>query len=981
MTKGSASVPGGVLCNLTANQREAATYYGGPLLIVAGPGSGKTEVISCRAAFFIKSGKVKPENLFAATFTERAALSLKDRIQQKLPELNVEAMQVSTIHSFCYRLLEEFRDEGPFPRGFRILDEAGQRLFVYSRRRELGLSEIMKGRECDFFGEVLRLYNLAAEELVQPARFEVWCRKQAKAAPPDESRLWDERLRIAHSYGRYLELMAEAGLTDFSNLQRHALELLKRRPAVLKSVRERFRELLIDEYQDTNAVQEELIFRIAGPEYHLTVVGDDDQSIYRFRGATVKNILNFGRKLGQVKVIKLEDNFRSVQPIIDHASLLIRCNPREARLDKALRCKRLHLTNDVAVVHENSAVQEADAVATVLKHLHSSGSIGRFNDVAVLLRSVRSYAQPYLGAFETAAIPFRVIGDGRFFEREDISQICGLFTFLSTDKPWGDKFVRCGVMGLSQETEKALSGWKNSLADIAADRELRKAGVRDPADRSRLLDLIDLKRRVLKKSHRSLLEVLYRILKITGYFGLAQSSGDSEAVRNLGILTRTVADFDAHGGTRNIHPFMSYLQLLRDGAMDSFHDDPKDAVSVMTVHQAKGLEFPVVVIGAAMDGRFPSRRRRCAYEIPYSLTRSGAPEVEDPHQVDERKLFYVAATRARDLLVIATADVVNKRGGGASPFIRELIGDRLAAAERLGRELSRRKPTVEEGGALISAPRLRLSFYDLAYYYQCPMRYKYFVVDGMASLLSNRLYFGSAVHRALELLHRDVRAGKTVVEEDAASYVGRAWIPLGGSARGGDGETEDRKLLEAAVVQVSRYVKEHRGTFGCVETPELPFAFDEEGTIVAGRIDLVRRSEAGKKEVVDFKTYASKAVEREQAGLQMELYALGLERSAGLGVARHTLHFLEDNVVLTENWDPAQRAAVEAKVRKVVGQIRGAEFQPRTEYCPACVEFQEICPYFRAADRAQGTGTRVSRGREGVAPVHPKKTRRGGGGR
>jgi DNA helicase-2/ATP-dependent DNA helicase PcrA len=956
-----------ILHALTPKQRAAATYYGGPLLIIAGPGSGKTEVISCRAAHFVRTGKVKPENLFAATFTEKAALSLKDRIQQKLPEVNVEAMQVSTIHSFCYRLLDEFRDEGPFPHGFRVLDEAGQRLFVYSRRRELGLSEIMKGRECDFFAEALRVYNLAAEELVEPTKFEAWCAKHFDACHDNQRCLWEERTCIAHSYGRYLELLEEAGLTDFSNLQRHALEMLRRRPAVLSQVRDRFKELLIDEYQDTNAVQEEIIFKLAAPEFHISVVGDDDQSIYRFRGATVKNILAFKGKYSKgrikVKVVKLEDNFRSVGPIITHASELIHFNPPDARMDKHLTCKRDHLTNDIAVVHETTAALEAEAVATALERLHAGGSIGRFDDVAILLRSVRSYAEPYLEALREAGIPFRVIGDGRFFEREDIVEICSLFSFLAATKPWGDKFVRCPVMDLSRETEKALAAWKGELTHIEDAKGFSAIGVKNAEDRGKLQELIDLKRNVQAGNHRSLLAILYKLLRISGYFRRAETSGDEEAVRNIGILTRVVADFDDHGGTRNIYPFISYMQLLRDGAMDAYHKDPEDAVSVMTVHQAKGLEFPVVVIGAAMEGRFPTRRRRCMYEIPYSLTKSGKPEVDDPHLVDERKLFYVGATRARDLLIIATADVVNKRGCGPSPFIKELLGDELAKAEKRGKELSAQKPQVEEVAMKNAGPRLRLSYYQMAHYYQCPMRYKYFVVDGMASILSDQLNFGSSVHRALALLHKDVMAGKKVQEADAEDYVGRAWVPMMGGRKDQDAQTEERKAREAAVAQVRRYIKEHDKSFGAVEAAELPFAFDIEGAVVSGRIDLVRRADGGKKEVVDFKTYASRYSKTEQAVRQMDLYALGLERSAGVDVGRHVLHFLEDDQVIAEDWGQEAKKVIEGRVRGVVGKIREGNFTARTEYCSSCVEFKGICPYFEPGATGAGGRTRGKRKR------------------
>jgi DNA helicase-2/ATP-dependent DNA helicase PcrA len=965
-----------ILCNLTSAQHEAATYFGGPLLIIAGPGSGKTEVISCRAAYLIRSGQLKPENLLAATFTERAALTLKDRIQQKLPEINVEATQVSTIHSFCYRLLEDFRDESPFPHGFHILDEAGQQLFAYSRRSELGLSRLIKGRECDFFDAILRLYNLAAEELVEPSRFEDWCSKQAKCASADESRLWEERVCVARSYGRYLELLKDANLTDFGNLQRHALEMLHQKPAVLDHVRSQYAELLIDEYQDTNAVQEEIIFLVAAPEYRLTVVGDDDQSIYRFRGATVKNILNFDEKYREVKTITLEDNFRSVRPIIDRTSDLIRCNPKDARRNKYLKCRRLNITNDIAIIHEKTAGEEAEAIAAALAGLRRTSSISRFNDVAILLRSVRSYSEPYLEALEKANIPFRIVGDGGFFAREDISELYGLFTFLSATKPWGDRFVRCGIMGLSGGAEKALAAWKRNLIEAGTDQLFKKMGPQGAADKVKIASLIDLKRRVQSKGHRSLLEVLYDLLSITGYYRHAQKAGNTEAIRNIGILTQIVADFDENGGTRNIYPFLSYLQLLRDGTLDSYRDEPKDAVSIMTVHQAKGLEFPVVVVGTVMDGRFPTRGRRPTYEIPFSLTKSGKPEVDDPHLVDERKLFYVASTRARDLLIIGTSDIVNKRGGGPSPFIRELLGDRVEEGEKRGKELSRLRPEIEAGKTGAPGPRVRLSFYELAYYYQCPMRYKYFVVDGMASPFASRLQFGSSVHRALELLHKDILRGKQVGEENAASYVTRAWIPRAGDRKNKDADAEDRKAQEAAIEQVSRYVRENRGRFGSVEAAELPFSFEMEGGLVSGRIDLVERMDDGRKNVIDFKTYSSKEVEREQAKLQMDLYALGVEKSGSFKVGRHTLYFLEDGATIPEDWGPENSRMIEARVRDVLSKIQAGDFAPRPAYCPSCAEFKAICPYYEAR---QERSARRAEGRPSSRRAKPK-ARTGGSG-
>lgn len=967
------------LKSLTPIQRVAVTYHGGPLLILAGPGSGKTEVISCRAAYLIRSGMVKPENLLATTFTERAALKLKDRIQKKLPEINVEAMQVSTIHSFCYKLLNDFRAVSPFPQGFHVLDEAGQLLFIYSRRKELGLGEIMKGREFDFFDEVMRTYNLATEELVEPKNFETWCEKRLKSAGNDEKDLWEERLLIARSYHHYRELLIEANATDFSNLQRHTLEMLSHRKKVLSEVQKRFSEVLIDEYQDTNSVQEEILFRVSAPEMYLAVVGDDDQSIYRFRGATVKNILNFDKKYCGVKVVKLEDNFRSLRPIIRHASQLIHCNPESARRDKEMRCVRTHWTNEVVVVHERTAAEEAKAVVSILRQLIADGTIRRLNDVAVLLRSVRSYAEPYLETLREAKLPFCLIGDGRFFERQDIEQLYGLFTFLGATKPWGDKFVRCRVMGLSAEAGKALEGLKVDIAEVADDAALKALGMSDSKERAKILGLVDLKRRVQEGKHRSLLEVLYAILRTSWYFGRVESEGDKEAVRNLGILTKCVSNFDAFSGTKNIYAFLSYLKLLRKGAQDSYCSEPEDALSVMTVHQAKGLEFPVVVIGAAMEGRFPTQQRHCMYEIPCSLMRSGEPEVRDPHLIDERKLFYVGSTRARDLLIIGAADVVNKRGGGPSRFIKEFLGDKLDEAVKRGRELKAHVLRVEEVGEKSYEPRLRLSYYHLAYFLQCPLRYRYFVMDGMENPLAGQLYFGSAVHRALELIHIDVMAKKKVTEKDVAQYISRAWIPVYRRKKDPEAEQEERKSKESAIRHVSRYVREHGLVFNRVEAAEQPFAVEIDDVIVAGKIDLIRDIDGRMKEIVDFKTSPSEAVSREQAMLQMDIYAVGLENTAGVRVGLQTLHFLEDGITRSEEWSVQKKAEVENMIARIVASIKKAEFRPRVEYCPYCAEFKTICPYFVGArERARTDAGRTALERKAFRQIKGVRSRRKG---
>jgi DNA helicase-2/ATP-dependent DNA helicase PcrA len=950
------NVPSYLPSYLTTEQREAILHSSGPLLIIAGPGSGKTEVITWRVAHLVQAGQVAPEQVLVTTFTNKAALELKDRIQQKLPEAPVETMQIGTLHSFCADLLRRYPSDSPFPHGFHILDQHGQFLFVYTRRKALGLDALVKGRPADFFSNVLGLFNLATEELVDPERLGEWCaarRAEAEARATElaggrsktkaekaaaEFERWGEQQVVITAYQRYAELLRERGLADFAFLQRHACDLLAGHAEIVAELQARYRAILVDEYQDTDAIQERLLGLLAGDGTGLTVVGDDDQSIYHFRGATVRNLLDFHKRYPGAHVVRLSQNFRSREPIVAHSLDLIVHNP--ARFAKDLFTQR-GPGSDVLLIYEHAVAEEAAALVYFLHRLHAAGKVRHWNDVVFLLRSVTSYAEPYVGALRAAGIPAVVQGDATLFKRDDIQQLVNLFTFLGATKSWGDVHVRQPLSELDETTGAALRAFPGYLLDLG-DGQLPE-GVTSPDDRRKLVALLALKRRVQAKEHTNLLEVFYKLLAITGYAARCELAGQLDALFNLGIFSRLVAAFDEHGGTRTLYPFLDYLKLLGDGGVDPAIVEAEDAVRIMTIHQAKGLEFPVVVVPSLMARRLPTNYRRAHYEVPHELRASGEPEGEGPHIEDERRLFYVASTRARELLILGTAEVVNQRGGGPSPFLVEMLGEDLRAAADLSQA---RVLDIESRAVTSTEPRRRLSFSQLAYFLQCPVRYKFALIYGLELPRPDPVDFGANVHRALLDIHQRAQAGRIPAPEEVEEIVAAAWI----SAPQAD-PAQDREAQKAAVRQLKHYVAHHGESLARVVQAESSFSLGLEHYVLGGKIDLLRRADDGY-DLVDFKAGKSAPAALEQVDMQLDLYALGIESNLKISVVRQGAHFLEDDKIHTRQWSAECAATVRERLSALLGAIARQEFPPRRAYCRRCDEFRPICPYAEESDES-----------------------------
>jgi len=925
--------------SLTKSQIEAITHYEGPLIIIAGPGSGKTEVMIRRTAYLICEKGISPEAILVVTFTNKAADQLKDRLFEYIGR-NLEYMQVSTIHSFCQQMLDEYYKYHTYGRNYQVLDDKGQYLFVYTHLKDLGLETYTRGSLGEFLGNVTSIFNRCTEEMVDCKKFN----RYAKRLYNKDEEKYEVYFAIAKAYPVYLKLLLEEKLLDFANLQKAFYEMLMESKVALSKVQNRFKYIIVDEYQDTNALQDLILRTVAKPQDNFCVVGDDDQSIYRFRGATVQNFLAFEQRYKEnpkFKKIHIEYNFRSTEPIVISSQKLIQKNPEKARYLKNLISHR-GKGNDISLIYEETWPKEAEKVAQVINYMRENGVINHYGDVVILFSSVKYHAPEYMDALERHNIPFVVLGDGKFFDREDILTLRELVKYCGWKNHWQDHFFDNKILFLRPKTVEVIRKLKDDPVELDTNEKLKKIGIKNKTDQVKLLSLFEIKKKVLKGRHTDILSLFYDLLEASGYFERSYQNNDEEVLLNLAQFSSIIDDFDQHAKTKSTFRFNQYLWGLPPKSEDEIKLELPDAVKIMTVHQAKGLEFPVVIIGSAVEGRFPKRRRSAKFPLPRELRLSKDEDVEDLHILDERKLFYVGMTRARDILIFATSDKINKRGSGPSRFIREIKDDMKF------KDLGNFKKFIQikkRDNILGDKPRERLSYSAIHTFLACPLRYK-FIYEYKFRLPKWPLYvYGQSVHRTLENIHSIAKSephkrfSKKEVEE---IYINN-WIPI--RTKKEDFEERFKNIGEK---YVWTYIKKYNKDFDKISLVEQTFSYPRDDFIVVGKIDLIKRMNGSDKvEVIDFKTRAWTGLTKQNTDLQLQIYAIACQETLDLNVQKITAHLLAEDDRIDFDWNESIEEKTVNIVQEVAAKIAAREFAPNPGiHCNDC-DFINLCPHSR----------------------------------
>ncbi len=698
VTASEAALPEVVgLERLHPEQREAVTHGEGPLLVVAGAGTGKTQVVTHRIAWLISEKRARPEQILALTFTDKAAAEMESRVDLLVPYGLVGAT-LATFNAFCDRLVREHAVELGLTSRLRVEAQAEILVFLRERLFELGLERYLPLGQPDAHLQALTgLFDRARNEDVSPERYLEFARALAAGAGDDPERRdrAAAELEKARAYGKYEALLMKAGRVDFSSQIRLALKLLRERAHVRREVQERWRWILVDEFQDTNHVQFELVRLLAGERRNLTVVGDDDQSIYRFRGARIENLLEFLDVYPDAKQVILRRNHRSGQRILNDAHRLIRANDpwrleSQRGWDKRLLAQRIDpATGDVlagTVQHRTfaSGRDEAEWVAEEIGGAVAAGT-ARPGDFAVLARA-HGHLDPFALALKSRGVRFRRVGMRGLYARPEVL-LC-LNALRSVADPdggvahqvLGDPLFGADPVDLARIGQRAkrtnrgflrlaLDAVNGPARDGAGCAEISRVAVRRFATlHAALCD---------SAIRRPTSEVLYQFVTESGLLAAltAEESAESlERVQNLNKLFGIVSRVGPLLKQDRVPAFIEHLDLLiemgDDPAAAELETD-EDAVSLLTAHGAKGLEFPVVYLVNLVEQRFPQFRRAEEMEFPPEL-KAGAhasappPDPASEHYREERRLCYVGMTRARDRLVLTHAqDYGGKRSTNA----------------------------------------------------------------------------------------------------------------------------------------------------------------------------------------------------------------------------------------------------------------------------------------------------------------------------
>lgn len=935
----------GAYAELNEAQRRAVGITDGPVMVVAGAGTGKTRVIVERILHLIRSGAA-PESILAITFTEKAAGEMLDRVGEASLGAALGAT-IATYNGFGNDLLSQFGNEWGLGT-VRLLGDTGQLVFLREHFDELELEYFAPISSPDGQLSSLREYvSLLKQQLVRPEAYACY----AESLPAvDEAEVLEKKKHqeLARFYQTYLDLCRAHQVIDYDDQIFLAIELLQARPNVLQKLQRRYRHILIDEFQDTNPMQSALIDLLAGKLQNLMVVGDDDQSIYGWRGATLANILDFKKRYPKAQDVTLIENYRSTQKILNAAYRLIQHNnPERLEIINKLD-KRLHAQSGEGVAPTCRRFRSLEAELTwvandIARRLRAGQDAG---SIAVLARrgQIVKRAHETLELYGVAHVMAGLKND--LYAQPSVRQL------LECLRAIGDPLDDMALFHVLSGPLFALE--QHMLSELAATARHEHARLQDiikssdEATCKSALETIEGWRAI--SGEMNVGDLAYIVITESGWKQrlYAQAKTDSEMlvqVQALSQLFKTLKEFERIANVASVQNYLINLPVLQagDGGFeDASLDISSSLVNVLSIHRAKGLEWGTVYVVDCTEGSFPMRGRGGSIELPAELRI--VTSQADEHMAEERRLMYVAVTRARHEIILSYSD---RHGQGAprkpSRFLEELLdvptteagGDEVQTSLELFFAPRTPPASVPLPAGIRQGDKLVLSVSQIISWLDCPQDFYYRYVLGMPLPIDPSRQYGTAMHSAIQSIFDGRRAGDVPTLEVLTKRL-RDTLPQAGYQSVRSRERTHAQALQSLRTIYDRFTREPlpvevEQSFGVI-VPDLPLK-------IVGRLDAVYRLDNGV-EIRDFKTSSSvttpeKAKSRAISSQQLTLYALAWKIMHGEMPALLTLDFVETGQRGSVRRQAKSLDTLLTKLGIMVKQLRAGEYPPGKDhmYC------------------------------------------------
>jgi DNA helicase II / ATP-dependent DNA helicase PcrA len=895
---------------------------------------------------------------------------MEERVDIEMP-YGYNQMWISTYHAFCDRVLRQEAIHIGLNPGYKLMSEAEGVLLLRQHLFKFNLNYFRPlGNPDKFLSELLSHFSRLKDEDVDEEQYLKYA-KELNLKDNIDKEEKEKTLELANAFKTYGELKISENVMDFSDLISNTLKLFRIRKNILKNYQEQFRYVLVDEFQDTNYAQNELAILISGEKKNITVVGDDDQSIYRFRGSSVSNIIQFRKVFPKAKIVTLINNYRSTKEILDKSYQLIQFNNPDRlevkeKIDKKLISARDIKGESIDFIFAQKAEDEADLVAQKIKELCNNEKTP-YKDIAILVRA-NDHAQNFVRALERKKIPYQFLGPGRLFHQEEIKD---LIAYLKILYNFEDSTALYRVLNMeifkfeSVEIASLLNYAKRKNYSLFETMEkVEETFLRQEA-KEKVKTIVTMIRKHLDLIPKKTAgEILYYFLTDTNLLNKIveyKTENEEKKAKNIAKFFDKLKTYETEHETATVFDVVNWIDLSMQMGESPLVADidwtENNAVNILSVHSSKGLEFPIVFLVNLVSDRFPTRNRSEVIPIPQDLIKEILPS-GDYHSEEERRLFYVGMTRAREKLFLTAALFYGegKRKKKISSFVYEALGEKIVEKAVKQKDttngqldllewISPKQETEEKESGLTKLPLTYLSYSQIQTFEICPLHYKLKYILKIPTSPSPAQSFGISCHNTLRDFYQMAIRGENVKLTIIDDLIKKNWINEGYSNKAHEKEANIR-----ARGIIESYLKNNFDPKRIPFATEFAFNFFIDKLKILGVMDRIDGLSNGKVEIIDYKTGLNVPTQKEvDANLQLTIYALAVsevkERFLGKNAEdiMLSLYYLEKETKLTTTRTKEQLEEAKKEILEIADNISKSDFKcSASALCKNC-EYKLLC--------------------------------------